>query len=128
MPWPVLPWPRARKLKVRMGLHTGDPPPAEGNYVGIDVHRAARIAAAAHGGQVIVSARTTPELLVNGPPGRSHAPRPRPPTGSRISPSPSVCSSSVADGLPSQLSAASPAHEDAAVESARLPDYSLAAS
>jgi class 3 adenylate cyclase len=52
-------WPDGVALNVRMGLHTGEPLVADGHYVGIDVHRAARIAAAAHGGQVIVSERTT---------------------------------------------------------------------
>jgi predicted ATPase/class 3 adenylate cyclase len=43
-------------ISVRMGVHTGTPYPAEEGYVGADVHRAARIAAAAHGGQVVLSA------------------------------------------------------------------------
>src|SRR5437868_13264925 len=45
-------------LPVRMGLHTGTPLLTEEGYVGPDVHRAARIAAAGHGGQVLVSAAT----------------------------------------------------------------------
>jgi predicted ATPase len=45
-------------LPVRMGLHTGTPLVTEEGYVGADVHRAARIAAAGHGGQVLVSAAT----------------------------------------------------------------------
>ena len=45
-------------LPVRMGLHTGTPLRSEQGYVGSDVHRAARIAAAGHGGQVLVSAST----------------------------------------------------------------------
>src|SRR3954464_5696848 len=45
-------------IAVRMGLHTGTPTVADEGYVGIDVHRAARVAALAHGGQVIVSAST----------------------------------------------------------------------
>src|SRR5439155_4119230 len=45
-------------VAVRMGLHTGTPLLADEGYVGVDVHRAARIAAAAHGGQVVVSAAT----------------------------------------------------------------------
>jgi predicted ATPase/class 3 adenylate cyclase len=45
-------------VKVRIGLHTGTPLLAEDGYVGDDVHRAARIAAAGHGGQVLVSAST----------------------------------------------------------------------
>jgi predicted ATPase/class 3 adenylate cyclase len=48
----------AGPIRVRMGLHTGTPLVAEENYVGYDVHRAARIAAVAHGGQVVVSVST----------------------------------------------------------------------
>ena len=48
-------WPRGAEVKVRMGLHTGEPLSAGGGYVGIDVHRAARICAAGHGGQILVS-------------------------------------------------------------------------
>jgi predicted ATPase len=43
-------------IRVRMGIHTGTPHLAEEGYVGVDVHRAARIAACGHGGQVLVSA------------------------------------------------------------------------
>ncbi|QNN52943.1 ATP-binding protein [Nocardioides mesophilus] len=57
------PWPQAPvRLRVRMGLHTGEPVVVDDNYVGIDVHRAARIAAAGHGGQVVISQRLR-ELL-----------------------------------------------------------------
>lgn len=45
-------------LRARMGLHTGEPLLTEEGYVGIDVHRAARIAAVGHGGQVLVSQST----------------------------------------------------------------------
>jgi predicted ATPase len=45
-------------IQVRVGLHTGAPLLTEEGYVGGDVHRAARIAAAGHGGQVLVSAST----------------------------------------------------------------------
>jgi predicted ATPase/class 3 adenylate cyclase len=45
-------------IAVRMGLHTGTPLRADEGYIGPDVHRAARIAAAGHGGQVLVSATT----------------------------------------------------------------------
>ncbi|WP_161965118.1 ATP-binding protein [Ornithinimicrobium cerasi] len=51
-------WPEGVVVRVRMGLHTGEPLVVDGQYVGIDVHRAARIAAAGHGGQVLLSART----------------------------------------------------------------------
>ena len=43
-------------VRVRMGVHTGEPLLAEGSYVGMDVHQGARIAAAAHGAQIIASA------------------------------------------------------------------------
>jgi predicted ATPase len=46
-------------IRVRIGVHTGEPLVTEEGYVGIDVHRAARIAAVGHGGQVLVSAATT---------------------------------------------------------------------
>jgi predicted ATPase/class 3 adenylate cyclase len=45
-------------VRVRMGLHTGEPTMTEEGYVGIDVHRAARIAAAGHGGQILLSQST----------------------------------------------------------------------
>jgi predicted ATPase/class 3 adenylate cyclase len=48
----------AMPVRVRMGLHTGDGRLGGDNYVGLDVHRAARIAAAAHGGQVLLSGTT----------------------------------------------------------------------
>ena len=48
----------AGPIRVRIGVHTGTPLLAEEGYVGVDVHRAARIAAAGHGGQVLVSAPT----------------------------------------------------------------------
>jgi predicted ATPase/class 3 adenylate cyclase len=49
-------------IRIRVGVHTGEPLLTEEGYVGMDVHRAARIAAAAHGGQVVVS-RTTRDLV-----------------------------------------------------------------
>ncbi|HEU4797445.1 MAG TPA: adenylate/guanylate cyclase domain-containing protein, partial [bacterium] len=48
-------WPGGVDLKVRMGLHTGEPARSQIGYVGSDVHRAARIRDAAHGGQIILS-------------------------------------------------------------------------
>ncbi|HET7676745.1 MAG TPA: adenylate/guanylate cyclase domain-containing protein [Candidatus Limnocylindrales bacterium] len=48
----------AGPIRVRIGLHTGTPHLAEEGYVGPDVHRAARIAAAGHGGQVLLSSAT----------------------------------------------------------------------
>ncbi len=49
---------RGGPISVRMGLHTGEPVVTDEGYVGIDVHRAARIAAAGHGGQVLLSQAT----------------------------------------------------------------------
>ena len=51
-------WPAGTTLRVRMGLHSGEPARHEEGYIGLDVHRAARIAAAAHGGQVVASGTT----------------------------------------------------------------------
>ena len=51
-------WPEGVELRVRMGMHTGAPSPVEWGYVGADLHRAARICSAAHGGQVLVSSET----------------------------------------------------------------------
>ena len=53
-------------IRVRMGLHTGTPLRTEEGYVGVDVHRAARIAAAGHGRQVLISS-TTAALLAGVP-------------------------------------------------------------
>ena len=49
----------ALAIPVRMGIHTGTPLVTAEGYIGADVHRAARIAAAGHGGQVLVSASTS---------------------------------------------------------------------
>lgn len=52
-------WPKGAAVRVRMGLHTGEPALGDdGGYLGIDVHRTARICAAGHGGQVLVSEAT----------------------------------------------------------------------
>jgi predicted ATPase/class 3 adenylate cyclase len=51
-------------IRVRMGIHTGEPVATDEGYIGIDVHRAARIAGAAHGGQIVLS-ETTSALLEN---------------------------------------------------------------
>ena len=52
------PWPDGVEIKVRMGLHTGQAVASEGRYTGLAVHRAARIGAAGHGGQILVSQAT----------------------------------------------------------------------
>ena len=51
-------WPPGAMVRIRVGVHTGEPRVMGDDYVGIDVHRAARICAAAHGGQVVVSQAT----------------------------------------------------------------------
>ena len=60
-------WPGGNRLRVRMGLHTGEPTVDAERYIGLGVHRAARIGAAAHGGQVLLS-NSTRELLEDDPP------------------------------------------------------------
>jgi class 3 adenylate cyclase len=52
------PWPAGLQVQVRIGVHTGQAVPAAGAYIGLAVHRAARICAAARGGQVLVSQPT----------------------------------------------------------------------
>jgi predicted ATPase/class 3 adenylate cyclase/DNA-binding CsgD family transcriptional regulator len=51
-------WPTGTPLWMRMGLHTGEPQRTADGYVGLDVHRAARIMSAGHGGQVLLSQAT----------------------------------------------------------------------
>jgi YVTN family beta-propeller protein len=51
-------WPEETEVRVRMGLHTGEPVVGDERYVGLGVHRAARIGAVAHGGQVLLSGAT----------------------------------------------------------------------
>src|SRR5438552_10822216 len=48
-------WPMGSSLRVRMGIHTAEPSMSDEGYYGLGVHRAARITAAAHGGQILVS-------------------------------------------------------------------------
>ncbi len=59
-------WPDEVPVRVRIGIHTGEPQPAEEGYIGLDVHCAARIMSVAHGGQVLLSQAThdlvAPEL------------------------------------------------------------------
>ena len=52
------PWPDRLPLRVRIGVHTGEPIAVGDGYVGLDVHRASRICDAAHGGQVLLSGET----------------------------------------------------------------------
>jgi YVTN family beta-propeller protein len=52
------PWPEGVRIRVRMGVHTGQAVASGGRYTGLAVHRAARIGAAGHGGQILVSQAT----------------------------------------------------------------------
>jgi predicted ATPase/class 3 adenylate cyclase len=61
-------WPESVVVRVRMGLHTGEPEPSPEGYVGLDVHLAARIMSAGHGGQVLLS-QTTSDLVKHDLPG-----------------------------------------------------------
>jgi class 3 adenylate cyclase len=61
-------WPESAELRARIGIHTGEPAVGDEGYLGLDVHRAARICSAAHGGQVLLS-QTTRDLCGDGPPG-----------------------------------------------------------
>jgi predicted ATPase/class 3 adenylate cyclase len=56
------PWPDDIAVRVRMGLHTGEPQLSAEGYVGLDVHHASRIMSAGHGGQVLLS-QTTRDLV-----------------------------------------------------------------
>jgi predicted ATPase/class 3 adenylate cyclase len=60
----VHPWPAGRQVRVRIGIHTGEGTTAGDGYVGMDVHRVARVAAAGHGGQVLLTGAT--EALLEG--------------------------------------------------------------
>jgi predicted ATPase/class 3 adenylate cyclase len=64
-------WPDGVTMRVRMGLHTGHPEPFEDNLVGLDVHVAARVAATAYGGQVVMSRATADDVAGRLPPGTS---------------------------------------------------------
>lgn len=55
-------WPGGMAVRVRIGLHTGEPLADDSGYVGLVVHRAARICAAGHGGQILLS-RVTHDLI-----------------------------------------------------------------
>src|SRR4051794_35597584 len=57
-------WPGGRQVRVRMGIHTGEGVLAGDGYVGMDVHRVARVSAAGHGGQGLLTAAT--EALLEG--------------------------------------------------------------
>jgi predicted ATPase len=56
-------WPEGVEVRIRMGLHTGEPLTWEEGYLGIDVHRAERLAHVAYGGQVLISETTKPLVM-----------------------------------------------------------------
>jgi predicted ATPase/class 3 adenylate cyclase len=62
------PWPQDASVRIRMGMHTGMGTVGGDSYVGLDVHRAARIAAAGHGGQVLLSSATSELVRAGLPP------------------------------------------------------------
>ena len=57
-------WPENAPVRVRMGLHTGEAVLTSEGYIGLDVHRAARICSAGHGGQILLS-QTMRDLVEN---------------------------------------------------------------
>ncbi len=57
-------WDEGNRVRVRVGVHTGEPSVGEGGYFGLDVHRAVRIGNAGHGDQILVSETTA--ALLNG--------------------------------------------------------------
>ncbi|GCE21791.1 adenylate/guanylate cyclase domain-containing protein [Dictyobacter kobayashii] len=60
-------WPEEVSVRVRMGIHTGEPQAVEEGYIGLDVHHAARIMSAAQGGQVLLSQKTHDLVATNLP-------------------------------------------------------------
>jgi class 3 adenylate cyclase len=62
-------WPDGAAVRVRIGLHSGQPQMTDEGYVGLDVHRATRIGSAGHGGQVLLSEATRRRVEAHLPPG-----------------------------------------------------------
>jgi class 3 adenylate cyclase len=62
-------WPEGLEVRVRMGLHSGRPTLTDAGYIGLAVHTTARVCAAAHGGQIVVSAATRASVGTSPPAG-----------------------------------------------------------
>ena len=62
-------WPDGAAVRVRIGLHRGQPQMTDEGYVGLDVHRATRIGSAGHGGQILLSEATRQRIEPRLPPG-----------------------------------------------------------
>ncbi len=67
-------WPAGGPVRVRMGVHTGEGVLSGGGYVGMDVHEVARVTAAGHGGQILLTASTHALLEGHWPPGVGDVP------------------------------------------------------
>ncbi len=61
------PWPERRPVRVRIGVHSGEPTLTEAGYVGLPVHTCARICMAGHGGQILVSRDAREQIGRSGP-------------------------------------------------------------
>ncbi len=61
-------WPEGSDVRIRIGIHSGRPKLTANGYIGIAVHTAARVCAAAHGGQIVVSGRTRTAVGLSVPP------------------------------------------------------------
>jgi WD40 repeat protein/class 3 adenylate cyclase len=114
-------WPGGVDVRVRMGIHTGEALLAEDNYVGIDVHRGARIAAAAYGGQVLISGRTS-AVVRDGTDGSATL-RELGAFPLKDLPEPERLFQLVVEGLPASFPP--PRVHEKAPAAAGLPDYSL---
>jgi WD40 repeat protein/class 3 adenylate cyclase len=114
-------WPREVAVRVRMGVHTGEPLVSDAHYFGVDVHRAARIAAAAHGGQVLVSEYA--KSLIKNDGGANLGFRDTGVHQLKDLPEPEHLFQLLIEGLPSTFPP--PRAHEQAIASAGLPDYSL---
>ena len=61
-------WPDGLEVRVRLGVHSGEPTLTDVGYIGLAVHTTARVCAAAHGGQIVVSAATRAAIGTSPPP------------------------------------------------------------